>query len=144
MAILDNGKARGLSPAGRCVFKWGEYEIFIQVPFIPDKLVKETVKGAIKGEFEAVTSGHDVTIDEVLTWALDHDTGRLNRDRLFDEFGPRGISHGEITKMLQEIEQETTEEKPLIVQGLPYTVAPARGNQPRRLIAVTEIGESKE
>ena len=133
MAIIGNGQASGLKPAGRFVYQW-EGEHVIQAPYIPDSIVKSTVKGAIAGEFDDLASGHDVTLDEILRWALDENSGYLSRDLIYDTFKSRGISHKETTKLLQEIEGDT-----VMVDGAEYQIEPARGNNARRLVAVNEM-----
>jgi len=132
MAILGTGDARGLAPEGRFVFKWKREQVAIQAPYISDEYVKATVKGAISGEYEEIQTSHDVTPEEIYIWAIDHTQGRLSRDRIFDEYGSRGITKAEIETLLKEI-QDTE----IMVEGAAYTVEPARGNQPRRLVAVT-------
>lgn len=134
MAIIDNGHARGLEPAGRCVFQWGE-EVFVQAPYINERIIHDTVNGAITGTFEKVDQGHDVLPLEIQKWSLEHDNGYLSRRRLHHEFGKRGLTQQELEDWLAS--WEGTE---IVVGTSLYRVDPAAGSRPRRMISVDVEG----
>ena len=133
MAILDNGHAKGLQPVGRCVLQWQD-EIQLQTPYINDQMIRETIAGAIAGNFEESDSHtHDLTQLEVLEYALENENGYLAHHSLFAHYEKRGISKEELRQWL--IDWEAQE---FIVGSSLYRVEPAKGNKPRRLIAVTD------
>ncbi len=133
MAILDNGHAKSLEPAGRMILQWVD-ELQIQTPFINDSLIHETVEGAKAGKFENIaTDAHDVAQLEVMQWALDFENGYLSRDRLFSAFQARGISKAELSAWLAEWEGQE-----YMIGSSLYKVTPAAGTRARRLVAVEE------
>ncbi len=132
MAIIDNGHAKSLEPAGRLIFQWQD-EIQVQSPYINDALIHETVEGAKAGKFQQLSEAtHDVTKLEILQYALERDNGYLSRDRLFNAFQARGISKQELMDWLMEWE----EEKEIIIGSSLYQVKPAAGPYPRRLVSI--------
>ncbi len=137
MAILDNANAKMLQPAGRAILQWTN-EIQIQTPYINDEIIQEIIRGAISGTFADVDKGHDVTLLEILEYALNEDDGNLSRNRLFKVFEPRGITQLELSTWLQEI--EGTE---VIIGSAPYRIEPAAGTRPRRQIAISQDQEEE-
>ncbi len=135
MAVLDNGHAKELKPAGRAIFQWGE-ETQLQTPFISDQIVRDIVEAAKGGHgFEGVTmGGHDVTPLEVMTWALEYDQGYLSIREVFSKFGARGMPRAEIQSWLTEWEGQE-----FIIGTSLYRVEPPAGSRPRRLIAVMDV-----
>lgn len=131
-AILDNGHAKGLTPPGRCVFQWSG-EVLVQTPFINERIIRDVVSGAISGEYQEISQGHDVTPLEVQEWALSNDNGYLSIRRLFEHFSPRGITRAELLEWLSEWEGQQ-----FIVGTSLYHVDPASGSRARRLVAVNE------
>lgn len=137
MAIIDNAHAKGL-PVGRCILKSVD-EIQVQAPYINEKQMKTIIDGAMSGSYQVEElAGHDVTLDEILNWALENDNGYLSYRRVYDNFKDRGIRRAEIDKSIKEI--ENTEQ---IVNGKLYNVLPGEGNLPRRLVSVDQ-GENNE
>lgn len=139
MAILDNGHANGLAPVGRAILK-SAGEITFQAPYINDQTVKRIVEGAIAGGSydDSEIAEHDVTLEEVLAWALENDTGYLSRRRLYSQFKDRGLKQAEIEKWMSDI--ENTE---ILVNSTVYRVEPAGGSRARRLVAA-DRGEDEK
>jgi len=132
-AIIGDGRAFGLQPEGRFIFNWREGGIAIQAPYITDQFIKETVRGAIAGEFDEITDTHDVTPLEVMTWALENDLGWLTRDKLYPAFRKRGLPLKELQGWLREWEGQE-----YVIGTTVYTVTPAAGSRARRLIPVED------
>lgn len=132
MAIIDNGHAKELSPKGRCVFQWQD-ETQVQTPYINDEIIREIVEGAKVGKFDALEHTHDVTLLEILGWALANDNGNLTVNRLLKVYEPRGITQAELRDWLKEI--ENTE---VIIGSATYQVEPGAGSRPRRLVAISQ------
>lgn len=134
MAILDNGHAKGLTPAGRCILQYGE-EITLQSPLITDQMIKDIVDGAKAGHFELAAKRHDVTDLEIQTHALEVESGFLSLDRLFQVYRDRGMTYLELMALLK-----SWEDKEFIIGSSLYRVMPASGARARRLVAV-EVGQ---
>ena len=128
-AIIGDGRAQGLQPVGRYIFNWAEGGIAIQAPYITDQFIKDTVRGAISGEFEDVQETHDVTPLEIMTWALEHDSGWLSRDKIYQVFRGRGLPRAELSQWMAEWESQE-----FMIGTTVYTVHPPAGNRARRLI----------
>lgn len=137
-AIIDNGHAKSLTPQGRFIFQWGD-EQQVQAPFIPDAVVRSIVDGAITGKFDDLKRGHDVTELEIMTWALNNDSGFLSIRKLYQKFGARGLTQSELLSMLQ-----SWEGNECVVGSSLYRVEPGRGQRARRLIAVDGEPEPEE
>ena len=132
MVIVDNGDARGLQPVGRCVYQWdGQYEV--QTPYINEEIISEIVNGAISGVYEESKSTHDVTILELMEYALANESGYLSRDLLYREYKARGLTMDELNQWLSSMEGQE-----YVIGTSLYRVDSARGNRPRRLVAVDE------
>jgi len=136
-AIIDNGHARGLNPPGRCVFQWQD-ETMVQTPYINERIISDIVRGAITGEYVEINQGHDVTPLEVMTWALENDNGYLSVRRLFEKFGPRGITRAELLDWLQ-----SWEDHEFVIGSSLYRVEKASGSRARRLVPADVSAEVK-
>lgn len=131
MAILDNAHAKGLEPAGRAIFSHAAGEMMVQTPYISEQFIQATVTGAkAGGQYEDIKERHDVTIDEILAYALQNESGYLVRDRLYPTYKERGLTVAELNRWLSELDG-----KEVVVAGALYRVEPASGARPRRLIA---------
>jgi hypothetical protein len=101
--------------------------------------MKTIIDGAMSGYYQIEElAGHDVTLDEILNWALEMDNGYLSYRRVYDYFKDRGIKRAEIDKSIKEI--ENTEQ---IVNGKLYNVLAGEGNLPRRLVSVDQAGNNE-
>lgn len=135
MAIIDNGHAHSLAPAGRCVFQWTD-ELHVQTPYINDQLINDTVAAAKAGnrDKEAVVArAHDVTELEVQEWALNNQNGWLSFNKLWDHFKARGITQAELSSWLKSWEGDE-----FVIGSSLYRVTPGISNKGRRLVAVNE------
>jgi hypothetical protein len=139
MAILDTGDAKGLAPAGRCIFRWQE-QIQIQTPLINDEQIRQIIDGAKAGTFDRIqVKQHDVTQLEAMQWALDFDSGYLGQVKLFAHFRDRGITQMEIKKWTEEWEGQE-----FVIGSSLYKVTPGSGSRARRLVAADQQEETKE
>ena len=129
MVILDNDNAKALPVKGRCILQW-DGEIEVQTPFINSAIVDASVSQAISGLVDTPKPGHDVTLLEVLEYALESENGYLSRDRLHAVFGKRGLTVEELTRWLSDLENQT-----VVVSASAYEIQPASGSRSRRLIA---------
>lgn len=139
MAILDNAHAKGLEPAGRAIFSHAAGEMMVQTPYISEAFVLATVEGAKHGgQYDDIKAGHDVTVDEILAYALQFENGYLVRDRLYPNYKERGLTVAELNRWLAELDG-----KEVVVTGALYRIEPASGTRPRRLIAA-EVNNAKK
>jgi S-DNA-T family DNA segregation ATPase FtsK/SpoIIIE len=134
MLILGDGKAHGLEPAGRSIFQWGNQTFELQTPFISNKIVDETVAGAISGEYNDVDSStHDVTEQEILEWAITMNAGKLDRRSVYAKFKTRGIQEREVRSIIEQLEGTT-----VVIGSTPYTIERGSGAVATRLLPLTE------
>jgi DNA segregation ATPase FtsK/SpoIIIE-like protein len=133
LAILDNGHCKGLEPVGRCLLQWSD-EMQIQTPFINDATVREIVQGATIGHYDTIAPrGHDVTELEIMTWALQEDSGWLSVTRVYNQFRQRGITRAEIEELTA-----SWEGREFVIGSSLYRVDPPAGSRARRLVAVDD------
>jgi len=132
MVVLDNGDAKGLNPAGRCILQW-EQQLEVQTPYINEDAIDAIVRQAIAGKFDEAQTGHDVTQLELLEWTLANQNGYLSRDILYRQFGKRGLKQEELEGWLKEFDNQE-----FVIGTALYRVMPAAGSRPRRLIAIDE------
>ena len=137
LAILDNGHCKGLEPVGRCLLQWSD-EMQIQTPFINDATVREIVQGATIGHYDTIAPrGHDVTELEIMTWALQEDSGWLSVTRVYNQFRQRGITRAEIEELTA-----SWEGREFVIGSSLYRVDPPAGSRARRLVAVDDQEEA--
>lgn len=127
--ILDNGDAKGLAPQGRCIWQKGSEQLTLQTPYMPDGLIREIVDNAREGRNLQITTTHDVTLDEVLEFALDQLAGELSIKRLFEHFRERGLTRAELQQWMSEIEGQR-----ISIRENEYSVSIQSGSAPRKLI----------
>jgi DNA segregation ATPase FtsK/SpoIIIE-like protein len=132
MAILNSGHAMNLQPKGRCIFRFQD-EFQIQTPFIAKTLILDVVHGAIQGKFQEFTKGHDVTEDEIRTWAVRENNGWLIATQTYNHFKQRGITQKELVNWLQRWEGEE-----FLIGSSLYKLVPGDGQRGRRLVVVEE------
>jgi hypothetical protein len=132
MVILGNGAAAQLAPAGRSVYQLGAQEILVQTPYMPDTLIREIVQ-AVKTDRPADYS-LDVSIQDILAWAIENNGGKLTARTLFEKFNT--VPNATITRWLNEL-PETID-----LDGRVYRVMPGGPKNPRRLeIIDLPVGE---
>lgn len=132
LSILGNTDAFAIGVLGRAIIR-ARMQLTVQVPYIPDELVKSTVLDVIKGKKVEVKRAHDVTLDEILDWALHINQADLSYRDVYKQFRDRGITEEELHTMLKE-----TDGKDYIIGSDQYRVEPGAGKRPRRLVAVVE------
>lgn len=125
--IIDNGNAAGLNVPGRGVYQCGE-ELLIQAPYISDGTIIDIVKSVRDGQAVEFRT-HDVSLEEMLTWALDNQDGKLIIKVLYSKFSDRGIARDELNNWLKQLDNKTID-----LRGSNYRIVPGAGTQPRRLI----------
>jgi S-DNA-T family DNA segregation ATPase FtsK/SpoIIIE len=124
--ILDNGNASQLNVPGRVVYQCGE-ELLIQTPYISDGTIREIVQSIKDGRVLEFQS-HDVTLEEILIWALDNLEGKLLIKTLYLRFKDRGIARDELNTWLKQIDNQTID-----LRGSNYKIIPGAGTKPRRI-----------
>jgi hypothetical protein len=133
--ILDNGDAKGLSPAGRMIYQNSNEQLTIQTPFMPDELLKRIVAENIKhgGTLAAADANErDVTETEVLAYALEYLGGSLNVTKLHSKFKER-ISNNDLRSWVQ-----TWDGKEFEVNGSMYKVEVKPGVIGRVMVPLSE------
>jgi hypothetical protein len=114
--------------------------MMVQTPYISDAFITATVEGAkAGGQYTDIKAGHDVTIDEILVYALQNESGYLVRDRLFPAYKERGLTQAELSRWLADLDG-----KEVVVAGALYRVEPASGTRARRLIAAEVNNDQKK
>lgn len=127
MVILDNGKATGLQPAGRALFKFGMTEVELQTPLVERETLKGIVKKAIQSEGK-VDSRDKLSMEDILRYSLEYLNGSLAVRPLFDHF------QGKIGKNRLQEWLISFDEKIVNVDGQSYQVIPPGGGSvPRKL-----------
>mgnify|MGYP005813660599 CR=1 FL=1 len=138
LAILGNTDAFAIGVLGRAVVR-ARQQLMVQVPYISDELVRSTVKSVISGQTVAVEKRHDVTIQEVLEWALHENQAELSHRDVFKTYRDRGITDVEVRLMLEEA--DGTE---FVIGSDLYRVEPGGSKKPRRLVAVDNKKSGEE
>jgi len=137
MLIIGNGRAAGLEPEGRAIFDWGQTQMEIQTPLINNATVDETVASAIRGQFDDVeVAAHDVTDQEIFTWAVNENDGKLQYREVYGKFRLRGLSRDYAEKFCKDADGHT-----VIVGATAYKVVPGNRRIPRRLLPVDDEPE---
>lgn len=133
--ICGDNSAVGLAPAGRSIFKRYSGSHPVQVAWISEQMVKEIVSKVITGQSTATvtTAKHDVTMDEILEWALHENMGSLRWQEVYSHFAHRGITKNEILVNLKDIENSVIE-----INGNTYRIEAGAGSRPRRMVAVLD------
>jgi DNA segregation ATPase FtsK/SpoIIIE-like protein len=138
MLIVGNGRANGLEPQGRAIFDWGQMQLEIQTPLINNATVDETVASAIRGQFDDVEiAAHDVTDQEIYTWAINENDGKLQSREVWGKFRLRGMSKEYAEKFTKDADGQT-----VIVGATAYKVVPGNRRQARRLLPVADDPET--
>ncbi|MCW4004953.1 MAG: FtsK/SpoIIIE domain-containing protein [Candidatus Bathyarchaeota archaeon] len=132
MLILGNGDAKDLQPPGRFIYQSGE-QITIQSPYISDQMVREIVQAAIEGRSMQIKQSHDVTLEEILCYALDNLDGELSHTKLYEQFKKRGLTRDETRTWMKSIENQV-----VVVRDTSYEVSIPSGSAPRRLKLVSD------
>ena len=128
--VINTGDAQGLAPQGRFVFQCGSDTYQVQAPLMPDQIIRELVTSIKRHEDPNIKRrNHDVSIDELLEYALGPLEGSLNRRQLFEAFKQRGITRDEISQILMDLEDQ----KVVVIGENSYQVKAASGGAPRTL-----------
>lgn len=132
LSILGNTDAFGVGDAGRGVYRC-RHQMIVQTPFISDETVRETVKAAREGQAVAISTKHDVTIQQIVEWGLQENQAILDNREVYKHFRERGITDMEIRSLLS-----GAEGKEFLIGAAMYRVEPGAGRRPRRLVASQE------
>ncbi len=132
MTVLDRPGAEQLSQVGRALLRQGNELIEVQCPNLTEDMLKELLK-QVRSEYGAYDGDPEVTIADLVIYALDHLEGNMPHRTLFDEFNPLGLSDPRLREMLKEL--KTTG---FILDGKPYRVIPGKGSRPSRIVEVTQ------
>jgi hypothetical protein len=135
--IIGNGKAASLSHAGRGVLDYDGHQAELQTPYIPDKIIAETIELVMRGEFQDVEiRRHDVTEDEIFRVGLEQFAGELPGREIHAWFAGKGrpIPRQEVYDIIKKF---TNNE--LMIRGSLYRVLPAQGSRPPRLVVADDV-----
>jgi hypothetical protein len=124
--IIDVGDAKGLTPQGRFIWQHGSETIQIQAPYMPDAMIREIVSKIIAGEQPEI-GRRDITVDEILEWALDNLDGKLPSRQLYQKYSGR-VSLHELNALLQGLDDTT-----ITIRDRAYKIIPGRGRDPRKM-----------
>lgn len=134
IAVLGDGAATNIvDKPGRAIADIMA-PVEIQTPLMTPDIIKEIVEAGMAGADVNLKARHDVTIQEILMWALANRAGRLTLqgdDGVYTFFRKRGISRDEISDWLNKIEGQE-----VLVNDVLYRVEAGTGKDPRRLVAV--------
>jgi len=126
IVILDNGKAKGLSPVGRSIFKFGIMEIETQVPLITRPEILAIIKEA-KEDGGAVEE--ELSLLEICRYSLQQLNGSMAIQRVYEQFRER-IGYNSLLDKLRSLDDLSID-----VDGVEYFVSPPnKGNIPRKLV----------
>jgi FtsK/SpoIIIE family len=140
MLIIGNGRAAGLEPSGRAIFDWGQTQMEIQTPLINNLTVDEMVASAIRGQWEEVEiRAHDVTDQEIFTWAIRENDAKLQSRELWGKFRMRGLSKDYAEKFCKDADGKT-----VLVDAGVYKVVPGDRRVPRRMLPITDEPEGDQ
>ena len=130
--IIDISDAWGLEPLGRMILARGADQEEIQVPFVSTEMVESIVRDVIGGKvgIGEVRMRHDVTEEEMLRYAITALGGSFAWRKMYDHFGPKGVTTNEIKALGQRLDGQIVE-----VDGRQFKVEPSKGgSDSRRLI----------
>jgi len=127
LVILDNGRARGLQPPGRAIFKFGMTEVEIQTPLVDHTAVKRIVAEATERGGEVDTSNR-LSMEDIMRYSLKKLNGSLAVRPLYDHFQNK-VGHKSLVGWLQKYDEEI-----INIDGQSYQVIPPNGGAvPRKL-----------
>jgi hypothetical protein len=103
MTIIGNGSAcfEEAVPPGRAVLAYSRFRTPFQIAYIKDDLRRSLIDDAEGGRFGVKRMTHDVTIQELATYALQNLDGNFARDKLWRQFQDRGITRLEISELIR-------------------------------------------
>jgi hypothetical protein len=109
MTVIGNGDAcfQEAVPAGRAILSRGRFRTPFQIAFINDNLRRQITDDAEGGRFSTRRMVHDVTIQELALYALEHFEGNFSHRKLWRQFESRGISSMEVQEIAKVYRNET-------------------------------------
>jgi len=109
MTVIGNGDAcfQEAVPAGRAILSRGRWRTPFQIAFINDNLRRQITDDAEGGRFSSRRMAHDVTIQELAQYALEHFEGNFSHRKLWRQFESRGISSMEVQEIAKVYRNET-------------------------------------
>lgn len=125
IVILDNGRAKDLSPVGRAIFKYGITVVETQVPWLKPNELKAILAKARAGD-KAVDN--NISMLEIARFSLENLEGSLSVKRVYPQFQDK-ISWHVLNEKLKALDNALID-----VDGVEYMIKPGRSNQPRQLI----------
>jgi len=101
MTIIGNGSAcfEEAVPPGRAILAYSRHRTPFQVCFLKDDLRRSIIDDAEGGRFGNRRMTHDVTIQELVRYALDNFSGNFAYRKLWHQYRDRGISRMEIEEL---------------------------------------------
>ena len=130
MVILDSIKAKGLSPQGRAIFKFGIQELEVQAPLITRPELNQILAEA-RADGGAVED--EISLLEVFRYSLNQLSGSLAVERLYQHYKLK-IGRNALHEKLRSLDGVLVD-----VDGVEYVVEPGDGGAvPRSLRPFTE------
>lgn len=137
--VVGDASAMGLPP-GRAIFYRSGTKMPVQVPYLSETAIKNIVADIKSGKHQPdARKSHDVTIDEMLAYALHNMAGSLKYQDVHKAFGHRGITRDEVADALKAVDG-----KEVTVEDKLYRVEPGAGSRPRRLVVTENPTETEK
>jgi len=101
MTIIGNGDScfQESVPPGRAILAYSRFRMPFQVAYIKNNMRRSIIDDAEGGRFGIQRMTHDVTIDELATYALENFKGNFAIQKLWSQFRHRGITRDEIQEL---------------------------------------------
>lgn len=132
LVVLDNSTAYGLEPEGRYIFQRGKENIAVQAPYMPPQILNEYIGAIREGKSIDGVSEHvsELTIEEILEYAIANNEGNLQRDVLWSHYKDKDlISKKQLEKLLLDVEDSMIQ-----LGDNYYAIVKPEGNMPRRAV----------
>jgi hypothetical protein len=126
-SVLFHRGASDMGHPGQALFQTPIREICVQVPYLPDEAFLEIMSNVRAGHATVADTLTTIGLDEICTWALRHNAGKLDRRSVIGEFGERGTDEA-INILLRDAEGGSVE-----IDGLWYKIDNLGGSAGRIL-----------
>jgi len=142
--IIGNGEAafKEESPEGRAILAHSRFRYPFQTAWIPDSQRHKIVEAVLAEQYTDAKTGHDVTMEELARFALEHWEGKFKVYPLYNQFKDRLIGRDEI-KAWAEIHLE----EPFQVEGDRYILKPVGRKRAHQMVKIEEgelVGSSPD
>lgn len=125
IVILDNGRARGLSPVGRAIFKYGIMEVETQVPLITKP---ELLRILAEARADGGAVEEELSLLDICRYSLENLDGSLAIQRIYEQFREY-IGKNALQDKLRSLDDLLID-----IDGVEYVIVPPnQGNIPRMI-----------